>query len=124
MNKKTKNEKLMDILTDLRHVGDIEGSSVVSRDGLIIASDLLADVDTKTFAAMSAAMTGAAETAITELKKGNPSQIIVNSKLGSVITLGAGKKSILVCLIKPKANLGLVLLNMKKSSIKIAKTIQ
>ena len=116
---KTKNEKLMEILRWLRNAGDIKGSSVVSRDGLIIASDLLADVDTKTFAAMSAAMTGAAETATSELKRGNPDQIIVDSKLGSIIALGAGKKAILVCLIKPKSNLGLVLLNMNKAGKKI-----
>lgn len=121
---KTKNEKLITILKELRKVGDIEGSSVVSRDGLIIASDLLSDVDTKTFAAMSAAMTGAAETATSELKRGNPEQIIVNSKLGSIIATGAGKKAILVCLIKPKANLGLVLLNMNKESKKITRILK
>ena len=120
---KTKNERLMDILRNLRKVGDIEGSSVVSRDGLIINSDLLSDVDTKTFAAMSAAMTGAAETATVELKRGNPDQIIVDSKLGSIIATGAGKKAILVCLIKPKANLGLVLLNMNKESKKISRIL-
>ncbi len=121
---KTKNEKLMNILGDLRKVGDVEGSSVVSRDGLIIASDLLADVDTKTFAAMSAAMTGAAETAASELKRGNPDQIIVDSKLGSIIAIGAGKKAILVCLIKPKSNLGLGLLNMDKARKKISTVLK
>ena len=121
---KTKNERLLEILKNLRKVGDIEGSSVVSRDGLIVTSDLLSDVDTKTFAAMSAAMTGAAETATAELKRGNPEQIIVDSKLGSIIATGAGKKAILVCLIKPKANLGLVLLNMNKESKKISKILE
>jgi len=121
---KTKNERLLTILKELRKTGDIEGSSVVSRDGLIVASDLLSDIDTKTFAAMSAAMTGAAETASSELKKGKPDQIIIDSKLGSVITTGAGKKAILVCLIKPKANLGLVLLNMSKESKKIARILK
>ena len=124
MKKLTKNQKLMNIIKDLRKVGDIDGSSIVSRDGLIIASDLLADIDSKTFAAMSAAMTGAAETATSELKKGNPDQIIVDSKLGSIIATGAGAKAILVCLIKPKANLGLVLINMKSASKKISKTIR
>jgi len=114
----------MTILKSLRNVGDIEGSSVVSRDGLIIASDLLSSVDTKTFAAMSAAMTGAAETATSELKRGNPEQIIVNSKLGSIIAIGAGKRAILVCLIKPKANLGLVLISMNKESKKISRIIK
>ncbi|MFH1592126.1 MAG: roadblock/LC7 domain-containing protein [Candidatus Woesearchaeota archaeon] len=122
--KKTKNEKMMEILKDLIKVGGVEGSSIVSRDGLLIASDLLADVDTKTFAAMSAAMTGAAETAVAELKKGNPDQIIVNSKMGSIIATGAGKTAILVCLIKPKANLGLILLSINTQSKKIARILR
>ena len=110
----------MKILTELRKTSDIEGSSVVSRDGLIVASDLLADVDKKTFAAMS----GAGETASAEPKKGHPDQIIIDSKMGSIITKGAGKKAILVCLIKPKANLGLVLLTMNKESKKITKILK
>ena len=67
----TKKEQLTEILQSLRKIGDVQGSSVVSRDGLVVASDLSQDIDEETFAAMSAAMQGAAETAVSELKQGD-----------------------------------------------------
>jgi hypothetical protein len=119
----TKQEKLVAILKELRKIGDIQGSSVVSRDGLIIAADLSQDVDEETFAAMSAAMQGAAETAISELKQGGLNQIIIDASKGKMITIGAGTLAILVVLAKPEVNLGLILLEMKKTSSKIASTV-
>ena len=50
----TKKAKLMRILKELRRVGDIMGGSIISADGLSIASDLGEEVDEDTFAAMSA----------------------------------------------------------------------
>ena len=120
----TKKEKLTEILQSLRKIGDIQGSSVISRDGLTIASDLSKDVDEETFAAMSAAMQGAAETAVSELKQGNLNQIIIDAQNGKMITISAGEKAILVILAKPDINLGLVLLEIGKSSGKISKIIE
>ncbi len=76
----TKKEQLTEILQSLRKIGDIQGSSVISTDGLVIASDLSRETDEETFAAMSAAMTGAAETAVQELKKSSADRVIVESK--------------------------------------------
>ena len=115
----TKKEKLTEILQSLRKIGDIQGSSVISRDGLTIASDLSKDVDEETFAAMSAAMQGAAETAVQELKQGSLNQIIIDAQNGKMITISAGEKAILVILAKPDINLGLVLLEIGKASGKI-----
>lgn len=38
-------EKLEKILKDLKAVGDIEASAIVSRDGLLIAADITRDVN-------------------------------------------------------------------------------
>ena len=116
----TKKEQLTEILQNLRKIGDILGSSVISRDGLTIASDLAKDIDEETFAAMSAAMQGAAETAVQELKQGNLNQIIIDAQKGKIITISAGEKAILVILSKPSINLGLVLLELGRASGKIA----
>ena len=115
----TKKEQLTKILEDLRKIGDMGGASIISRDGLIIASDLSSEIDGETFAAMSAAMMGAAETAVSELKQGSLSQIIADAEKGKLIGIGAGKTAILISLIKKDANLGLILLEMKKASKKI-----
>ncbi len=119
----TKKEQLTEILQNLRKIGDIVGSSVISRDGLVIASDLAKNIDEETFAAMSAAMQGAAETAVSELKQGSLNQIIIDANKGKIITISAGKMAILVILAKPTINLGLVLLEMGKASGKISEII-
>jgi len=112
----TKKEQLETVLSNLKKVGGILSSAVISRDGLLVASDLTKTVDADTFAAMSAAMEGAAETAVSELKQGELKQIIVDADAGKLITLSAGKKAILVVLAKPEINLGLVLLELGRAS--------
>lgn len=115
----TKKENLEKVLDNLSTVGGIEGSAVVSRDGLIIVSNLPAAIDAETFGAMSATMTGAAETASSELKKGTPDRVLVESKKGKVISVSAGPTAILVALAGPDAKLGLVMLEISKAAKKI-----
>ena len=115
----SKKEKLDKILQNLKSIGGITGSAVISKDGLSIASDINEE-DTETFAAMSAAMEGAAETAVAELKQGNLKQIIVDADQGKIITISIGKEAILVILAKPNINLGLILLELGKSAGKIS----
>jgi len=119
----TKKEQLIAVLQNLRKIGDLIGSSVISRDGLTIASDLAKDIDEETFAAMSAAMQGAAETAVQELKQGDLDQIIINAQRGKIITTSAGEKAILVILSKPSINLGLILLEINRTNRKISKIL-
>jgi len=119
----TKKEQLEKILSDLKKVGGIINSAVVSRDGLLVASDLTKTVDADTFAAMSAAMEGAAETAVSELKQGELRQIIIDADEGKLITLSAGKKAILVVLARPDINLGLILLELGRASGKLSEVL-
>ena len=112
-------EMLKKIVSDLKRTGDIEASAVVSRDGLIMASDIPPGVQAETFAAMSATMLGAAETATSELKKGVPDRIIVEFKDGKIITTGAGPKALLVVMTSPEAGLGLTLIEMERAADKI-----
>jgi len=115
----TKKERLEKILEGLRSTGGTIGSAVISKDGLVIASDL-GEQDVETFAAMSAAMEGAAETAVSELKQGKLNQIIIDTEKGKMMTMSAGAEAILVILTKPKQNTGLILLELGKSAGKIA----
>ena len=119
----TKKDKLIELLKEMQKIGDINGSIVVSRDGLVIASNIT-EIDADTFAAMSAAMQGAAETAASELKQGEVDQIIIETGKGKIISTGAGTKAILVIMTTKKVNLGLALLEMGKSAEKIANTLK
>ena len=119
----SKKDRLIQILKGFRKMGDIIGSSIISADGLSIASDLGEEVDEDTFAAMSAAMHGAAETAVSELKQGELNQIIIDADNGKIITISAGEKAILVILANSDINLGLALLELGKASGRISNVL-
>ncbi|MFQ6050716.1 MAG: roadblock/LC7 domain-containing protein [Candidatus Hydrothermarchaeota archaeon] len=119
----TLKEDLEVILKELKKVGDIEASAVVTRDGLLMASDIPEGIEKGTFAAMTATMTGAAETAISELKKGVPERILIESPETKVISTGAGPKALLVVMTGPDAGLGLILVEMSKAAEKIKRII-
>lgn len=112
-------EALEKILSDLRKTGGIEACAVASRDGLLIRANMPKGYHAETFAAMSATMLGAAETAIIELKKGIPERVIVESNHGKLIAVGAGPKALLIIQTSHDAPLGLVLLEVEKAEEKV-----
>jgi len=112
-------EMLEKVLKDINMIGGVETSAVASRDGLLICSTILKKQNAETFVAMSATMIGAAETATTEIGKGIPERIIVESKTGKIIGTGAGPKALFLVMTKPDANLGLILIEMTKASDQI-----
>ncbi|MEM0243419.1 MAG: roadblock/LC7 domain-containing protein [Candidatus Aenigmatarchaeota archaeon] len=114
-----KRQQLENILKELRNVRDIIGSAIARVDGLLIAADLPAEVNSKAVAAMAAAIVGTSETTIQEFKIGNFQQVIVNATEGQYVCIKAGEDAILISLIKKDANLGLVLLEMEKQAKKI-----
>ncbi len=117
-------EMLEKILKDINTIGGVEASAVASRDGLLICSTIPKKQHAETFVAMSATMIGAAETATTELGKGIPDRIIVESKNGRIIGTGAGPKALLLVMTKPAVSLGLILIEMTKASGQIKKLLE
>lgn len=119
----TTKEMIGQVLQDLKNVGDVEASAVVSRDGLLMAGNISSDIRAETFAAMSATMLGAAETAISELNKGVPNRVIVETPQGKIIATGAGPKALLVLMVQANAGLGLILVEMDKAAGKIKEVL-
>ncbi len=107
--------KLTEMLKRLKEEGDVDSSAIITRDGLMLASDLSPDINRDVFAAMSAAVLGAAETAMLELSNDDVSGVISEFHEGKLIAVGVGK-SILVTLVKHETNLGLILIEMQKTS--------
>ncbi|MDY6964935.1 MAG: roadblock/LC7 domain-containing protein [Halobacteriota archaeon] len=120
----TTKEMLEKLLVDLKRTGNVEASAVVSRDGLLMASDIPSGVQAETFAAMNATMMGAAETAISELQKGIPDRVIIESKEAKVIVTGAGPKALLIVMTTPDAGLGLILVEMNKIAEKLIEVLK
>lgn len=112
------------LLSDLKRSGGVEACAAVSRDGLLIKSSMQKEQFAESFAAMSATMLGAAETASTELGKGVPNRVIVESSQGRLIAVGAGPNALLVVIVSPEAGLGLILLELDKSAKKLKELLE
>jgi len=112
-------EILEKVLDEIKNIGGVEASAIASRDGLLIYSNITNKTHAETFVAMSATMLGAAETALTELGKGIPDRIIVETNQGKLIATGAGPKALLIIMTEPDAELGLILVEVPKASKKI-----
>jgi predicted regulator of Ras-like GTPase activity (Roadblock/LC7/MglB family) len=110
------NELLEKILSDLNNLGNIEASAIISRDGLLIKGNIPEGVKAETFAAMAATMLGAAETATSELDKGLPNRVIVESENGKLVCMGTGPKGLLIILTKSDTGLGLILVELEKAA--------
>jgi uncharacterized protein len=120
---KTQREKLEEYLRKLSSIGNVEGAAVVSRDGLLIADALPKNMDAEIFSSMSATMHGAGETAISELKRGVCKLTMAESDKSIVVSMGVNPTFIVVALALKGVNLGLLRVEMKKTSDAIAKML-
>jgi len=121
---KNMRKELEAVLKDLEATaGDIEGSAVVRSDGLIVAFAMPRNTDETLVAAMSAALLNIGTRTAKELVRGDLEKVIVSGNRGDVVLMGAGRDSILSATTKTGANLGLVLVEMKKTGSKLADLI-
>ena len=111
-------DKLKAAMLKLRDVG-VEASAVISRDGTMIAADTAPGEEHKIFAAMYAAMLGAAETATSELKLGIPRRVILEIGERKVIAIGAGPIALDVSVIGPKAQYSKALSEIEKTATEV-----
>lgn len=114
----------MSLIRDMEaNTPGIEASAVVSVQGLPIASAMPMEVDESVVAAMTAAMLSVGERAASELVRGNLQQILLQGDEGYIIIKGAGTSAIITVLAKTDANLGLILMVLKKISAKIGELL-
>lgn len=123
----SKEEELKGALENLKNVSGVVGSAVVTSDGLLIYSDLPESVNKRALAAMAAAIVGTGMQVTKELAIGMLNQIMVEAKEGRFISISVGNEEespILSTLISPRANLGLVMLEMEKAAKKIQRIME
>ncbi|MEM2144518.1 MAG: roadblock/LC7 domain-containing protein [Candidatus Jordarchaeaceae archaeon] len=120
----SKIDEIMSLIRDMEaNTPGIEASAVVSVQGLPIASAMPIEVDESVVAAMTAAMLSVGERAASELVRGNLQQILLQGDEGYIIIKGAGTSAIITVLAKTDANLGLILMVLKKISAKIGELL-
>ena len=72
---------------------------------------------------MSAAMLSLGERISSELGRGELDQVYVRGEKGSVILMSIGEEAVLTALVREKAKLGLVFLDMKRAASDLGKLV-
>ncbi len=116
--------ELTDLLRKMEAVNaDVQGSAIVSVQGLPICSVLARDVNDGIVSAMSAAILSVSERAVEELVRGDLKRILIEGVDGIIILSKAGENAILCTLAKSDVSLGMVFLNIQSVSNKIAELL-
>jgi predicted regulator of Ras-like GTPase activity (Roadblock/LC7/MglB family) len=106
-----------------QRIPDLEGLSVVTKDGLPIASALNTKVDEDRISAMTAASLSLAERVVVELERGKMDEMIIKGSNGLIIIRDAGEYAVLTGIARSDAKLGLVLLDMRRCAQTLSEMI-
>lgn len=116
--------ELVELLRQMEAINsEIQGSAIVSVQGLPICSVLARDVNDGIVSAMSAAILSVSERAVDELARGELKRILIEGADGIIILSRAGSNAILCTLAHSNASLGMVFLNIESVSRKIAELL-
>lgn len=102
---------------------DVEASAVISFDGLTIASALPESIEEDRVAAMSAAMLSLGERISGELGRGNLDQVYIRGKNGFMVLMAVGNEAVLTVLARKQAKLGLLFLDMRRTTQDLAELV-
>ena len=103
--------------------GDIIGSALVNRNGLLISSRLPRDIDERKFCAMAATMFGAIETAASTIGNNLINNLTVEFSDYQLIIVQVDKDMILVSLLNININLGLNFIEIEESIKNVKKIL-
>ena len=121
---KTRTQLMVERLRELQASSpDIEASAIVSLDGLTIASALPQGIEEDRVSAMSAAMLSLGERIASELGRGSLEQVYIKGVYGYVILMSVGEDAVLTALSREQAKLGLIFLDMRRTTEDLAKLI-
>ncbi len=112
----SKNQKMVDRLREMHMSSpDIEGSAIVSMDGLSIAAALHEEIEEDRVSAMSAAMLSLGDRIASELGRGELNQVYIRGKHGYVVLMSIGNEAVLTVMASIRGKLGLILLEMRRA---------
>lgn len=94
---------------------EIEGASLVTIDGLPLASTLPGHMDEERVSAMAATMLSIGERIGEELQKGDVSRIFVEGEQGYCMLTSCGQDAVLLVMATAAAKQGLLQLAIKRS---------
>lgn len=103
---------------------DVDGALIIRSDGLVITSILNEALDRDLVSAMAASLLNVSSRVLEELQKGVINDIVVKGEDGIISIISVNPEVVLATMAKKDANLGLLLLEMKKAKEKILKILE
>jgi len=115
--------KLRPILKNLNSVSaEIEASSVMTRDGISIASVMREDIDQDRLGAMCGSLLSLSDKTSAELERGALKQVLIESENGCILIVRIGVSAVLAIVTRPTAKLGVVFNEARKIAREIEET--
>lgn len=120
----TRSEGLTKVLDEfLLSTSEVEAASVISSDGLPMASALPQHIEEDRLGAMAAAMLSLGERAADTLGRGRLQQVFVEGSTGYVFLMSAGP-AVLCAITRHGAKIGLVLYEMRRTAAAITRIFE
>jgi len=117
-------ENLNKELERLENFGEIIGTAIVNRNGLLISSRLPREIDGRKLASMAAIMYASIETATSSLAANEIDSLTVDYQDYQLTVVSVNDEVILVSLFDLNANLGLIFIEIEESIKNIKKIIK
>ena len=118
----SRGEAITNILKELEaRSPDIEGSAVISTEGLVIASAMPEELEEEHVAAISAIVLSLGERIVSELGRGELEQVYTKGEKGYVLIFSCGSDALLVIIANQIAKLGMVFLDAKRTTKELIK---
>jgi predicted regulator of Ras-like GTPase activity (Roadblock/LC7/MglB family) len=120
----TKSEKISEVLRGLRtSAPEVIGACVVSSEGFIVASVVPSEIDEDLIGGMAASLLGVGERIASELMRSQMEQTYVRSPKGYIIVNAVGADAALVLLVTREAKLGLIFLELKRTTAELVRHV-
>src|SRR5438874_2633232 len=121
----SRSARLEKVLRDLLgRAPELQAASVVSFDGLPMASSLPAGMDEDRVAAMSAALLSLGERAAENFGRGSLNQVYVEGENGTVFLVSAEDEAVLVAVGAKGAKVGLMMFEVRRSAVSVADALR
>ena len=120
----TKSEKITEVLRGLRTSSpEVIGACVVSSEGFIVASVVPSEIDEDLIGGMAASLLGVGERIASDLMRSQMEQVYVRSPKGYIIVNAVGPDAALVLLVTREAKLGLIFLELKRTTAELVRHV-
>ena len=121
----SRSARLDQVLHDLLgRAPELQAASVVSFDGLPMASALPPGMDEDRVAAMSAALLSLGERAAENFGRGSLNQVYVEGENGTVFLVSAEDEAVLVAVGARGAKVGLLMFEVRRSAVSVADALR